>query len=158
MYSVDDVGGAVNTVYPWGIISAGQLGIGNPGTYGGENVGKSMYDEGGFAVVLYNPSRYTSLTVKSALADTNAKEFRRWLFRPNYEGAKAFARYSTGGIAPIFNQPMAHPINWEKVGIYAFYYWIPATIYEKTTGDKVIPKNHKGGARPWGHDLFKRQH
>jgi hypothetical protein len=35
----------VNWVDPWGLISAGQLGIGNPGSYGGENTCDSMYDD-----------------------------------------------------------------------------------------------------------------
>lgn len=35
----------VNWVDPEGLISAGQLGIGNPGSYGGQNTNESMYDE-----------------------------------------------------------------------------------------------------------------
>lgn len=35
----------VNFFDPWGLISAGQLGIGNPGSYGSENTCESMYDE-----------------------------------------------------------------------------------------------------------------
>jgi hypothetical protein len=37
----------VNFVDPLGLVSAGQLGIGNPGSYGGENTCESMYDERG---------------------------------------------------------------------------------------------------------------
>ena len=37
----------VNWVDPWGLVSAGQLGIGNPGSYGGENDCESMYDDEG---------------------------------------------------------------------------------------------------------------
>jgi uncharacterized protein RhaS with RHS repeats len=35
----------VNFIDPEGLISAGQLGIGNPGSYGGENSCESMYDD-----------------------------------------------------------------------------------------------------------------
>ncbi len=35
----------VNLIDPLGLISAGQLGIGNPGTHGGENDCESMYDD-----------------------------------------------------------------------------------------------------------------
>jgi RHS repeat-associated protein len=37
----------INDFDPLGLVSAGQLGIGNPGSYGGENDCKSMYDEEG---------------------------------------------------------------------------------------------------------------
>ena len=38
-------GDPMNWVDPWGLVSAGQLGIGNPGSYGGSNTCESMYDE-----------------------------------------------------------------------------------------------------------------
>ena len=47
----------VNFIDPYGLVSAGQLGIGNPGSYGGENDCESMYDERGplnFADIIYN--------------------------------------------------------------------------------------------------------
>jgi hypothetical protein len=37
----------VNWIDPLGLVSAGQLGIGNPGSYGGENTCESMHDERG---------------------------------------------------------------------------------------------------------------
>jgi hypothetical protein len=46
----------VNYFDPYGLVSAGQLGMGNPGSYGGDNTCESMYDERGplnFADIRY---------------------------------------------------------------------------------------------------------
>jgi hypothetical protein len=86
------------------------------------------------------------------LADARAKEFRRWLFSSDLEGAKAQARWYTSQIGPAFNQPMAHPMNWEKAAIYYFIYLPPAVI------GGAVPPNHNNGANPWGHHWLSGHH